>query len=304
MNLFMHQFLGIIAEVALPESPATAGQSSTVPPESFWDPASVVVCTAGLCVGIIWLFWCGGFRTLRKAPLRRHHWWLAFWPLLILLFWLSSLSVILEIIAALEGSNVQSSSDATRYFVSAILQIGLIATMLIIAHKAFARRLRGFGLNFRTIHKDTGYAVVNLLAVYPLIIFFLVAVTYIGQVLKGDFEIEKHQTLTFLSENSSIIIKAMTILTVVVIVPVFEEMVFRGFLQSTLRSATTPWTAVLVVSSFFALFHYPNYAHMPSLFFLSCGLGYAYERSGSLLRPILMHIFFNGTSVAMTFLTA
>jgi membrane protease YdiL (CAAX protease family) len=35
---------------------------------------------------------------------------------------------------------------------------------------------------------------------------------------------------------------------------------------------------------------------------LSCGLGYAYERSGSLLRPILMHIFFNSFSVVMTLL--
>jgi membrane protease YdiL (CAAX protease family) len=35
---------------------------------------------------------------------------------------------------------------------------------------------------------------------------------------------------------------------------------------------------------------------------LSIGLGYAYERSGSLLRPILMHVFFNGFNIAMSLL--
>ncbi|MFZ9024246.1 MAG: type II CAAX prenyl endopeptidase Rce1 family protein [Anaerohalosphaeraceae bacterium] len=51
---------------------------------------------------------------------------------------------------------------------------------------------------------------------------------------------------------------------------------------------------------FFAILHTPT--HIPALFILSVGLGYAYERSGSLLRPILMHIFFNGLSITMTLL--
>jgi membrane protease YdiL (CAAX protease family) len=56
----------------------------------------------------------------------------------------------------------------------------------------------------------------------------------------------------------------------------------------------------VLTSLFFAILHPPT--HIPALFFLSCGLGYAYERSGSLFRPILMHVFFNGFSVAVTVL--
>jgi hypothetical protein len=87
----------------------------------------------------------------------------------------------------------------------------------------------------------------------------------------------------------------------VVIAPVFEEVLFRGFLQSALRSAgVNRWAVIAFVSVFFAFLHYPNYSHMLALFFLSLGLGYAYEHSGSLFRPILMHVFFNGFSVAVT----
>ena len=290
----MQRLFNIIAET-LPDE----GRTASVAPESFWA-AVIVLCTAGLCVLVVWLFWYGGFGALRKAPPRRHHRWLVFWPRSILFFWLLSVAVILEVIAAFKGLDSQSLSDAIRYPVSGALQIGLIAAMLVIAHKAFPRRLKGFGLNIRTIHKDTGFAVVYLLAVFPLIQFALLAVLAIGQFIKSDFQMQEHQTLTFLAENSNAAVKVITVLIAAVVVPVFEEMVFRGFLQSTLRSAATPWTAILVTSAIFALFHYPNYAHMPSLFFLSCGLGYAYERNGSLFRPILMHVFFNGFNLALS----
>ena len=99
-------------------------------------------------------------------------------------------------------------------------------------------------------------------------------------------------------------LKIMMVIVAAGIVPIFEEMLFRGFLQSTLRSATGPWTAIIVTSVFFALVHWPNYTHMPALFLLSCGFGYAYERSGSLFRPILMHALFNSISIAGTLFQA
>ena len=35
-----------------------------------------------------------------------------------------------------------------------------------------------------------------------------------------------------------------------------------------------------------------------ALFMLAMGLGYTYEKSGSLLQPIFMHALFNGVTVA------
>jgi membrane protease YdiL (CAAX protease family) len=84
-------------------------------------------------------------------------------------------------------------------------------------------------------------------------------------------------------------------------VPTFEELVFRGFFQTSLRPfAGSPWPAIFFTSLFFAILHPPT--HIPALFMLSLGLGYAYEKSGSLLRPILMHIMFNGFNIIVSFL--
>lgn len=83
-------------------------------------------------------------------------------------------------------------------------------------------------------------------------------------------------------------------------VPLTEEMLFRGFLQQWLKQKFGyPWPAILLSSLVFALFHYSqkqgigNIGLLTSLFFLSCLLGYLYERQRSLWPCIALHGFFN-----------
>ena len=75
-----------------------------------------------------------------------------------------------------------------------------------------------------------------------------------------------------------------------------EEIIFRGLLQSLLRSyVRKPWLAIALTSFVFMLVHQPW--HWPAIFVLSAALGYAYEKSGSLWRPFVMHALFNGFTV-------
>ena len=114
----------------------------------------------------------------------------------------------------------------------------------------------------------------------------------------------------------------------VVIASLFEEMIFRGLFQTTIRSyfearfwsptAQGPghhrkvscgedrvtdrygaWVAILISSGLFAAVH-TEPSHWPAMFVLGIGLGYAYEKSGSLFRPIFIHSFFNATSIIAT----
>ena len=292
----MQRLFNIIAE-ALPDQSPT----ESITPGAFWDSGSVVLCTVGLCILVSWLFWFGGFRALRNAPTRRHRRWFIFCPLVILFFWLLGGAVILEIIAAFKDSDTESLPDMIRYPVSAVLQIGLIAAMLVIVHKSCARQLKGFGINPGHLTKDIPLAIVHLLAVFPLILAGLWITLTLGQYLKGpDFSLEVHQSLDLLTDVG-VCTQTLIAIFAVLIVPVFEELLFRGFFQTTLRSLSgSPWAAIVFTSLFFSILHPPT--HIPALFMLSIGLGYAYERSGSILRPILMHVFFNGFNIAMTLL--
>jgi hypothetical protein len=57
------------------------------------------------------------------------------------------------------------------------------------------------------------------------------------------------------------------------------------------------WLAVIITSLVFAIIH-PLWT-APMIFLLSLCLGYAYERTGSLWVPIIMHAMFNTSSTVM-----
>ncbi len=93
--------------------------------------------------------------------------------------------------------------------------------------------------------------------------------------------------------------KLLLILTAVVIAPIAEELIFRGYIFGVLRRYAGRWWAMLISASVFAAIH----AHIPSLaglFVLAVALTLVYEGAGSLWAPILMHALFNGLTVILT----
>jgi membrane protease YdiL (CAAX protease family) len=100
----------------------------------------------------------------------------------------------------------------------------------------------------------------------------------------------------------------LTALFVVTIVPLTEEFLFRGLLQTWLKHKFHNTSIAIILSSLvFALFHYSshqgitNIELLSSLFLLSCMLGYIYERQRSLWASVGLHSFFNLMSLLMIF---
>ena len=78
--------------------------------------------------------------------------------------------------------------------------------------------------------------------------------------------------------------------------PLCEEFIFRGLLQGGLRRSLPAWQAITVAAAFFAIVHPP--ASMLPVFVLGLCTGLAYERSGSLLAPMLVHAGYNAAILA------
>jgi membrane protease YdiL (CAAX protease family) len=111
-----------------------------------------------------------------------------------------------------------------------------------------------------------------------------------------------HQTLRLLQEAPRDAWFALTVASVVVAAPLVEEVLYRGIIQQSLRQmAYPPWAAVAITSAIFALMHVSvadPYAVLP-LLVLSLGFGWAYERTGRLLAPIVMHALFNLANIGL-----
>jgi len=80
----------------------------------------------------------------------------------------------------------------------------------------------------------------------------------------------------------------------VVIAPVSEEFFFRGLVQTVIRDVfRRPWVAVVVTALVFGVAHWQQPQAVAPIVALGVLLGAGYERTGSLVTPMVLHMLFN-----------
>ena len=89
--------------------------------------------------------------------------------------------------------------------------------------------------------------------------------------------------------------------------PLAEEFIYRGCLQSAIDRTfrgfglVSGWRPVVITSVFFALAHVgiAEPRAWITLMVLSLAFGAAYQRTGRLVTPFLMHALFNAANIAI-----
>ncbi|MHC4240874.1 MAG: lysostaphin resistance A-like protein [Planctomycetota bacterium] len=283
---------------------------------------SHLICLAGLLLLVRWLLKTSlGRKSLADSVPRRNNMPL-FLPFVVLFIWFGVVSLIAWIAQTLFSDLQGRQNNFLDNLVLCISEMATIAVIIFLARIYFTRRLKGFGLNIKTIVKDFFAAFVNLLAVWPLITAAIILTAYFGELVWGqEYEIQQHQQLKLITQNPQLLPRILIVVAAVIIVPLLEEMLFRGLFQTTIRSyfetfssllvpqdkaeekRTTDrngaWLAIVISSGLFTMNH-ANTGHWPALFVLGVCMGYSYEKSGSLFRPIFIHSFFNAISVIAT----
>lgn len=93
------------------------------------------------------------------------------------------------------------------------------------------------------------------------------------------------------------------IITAVIMAPIFEEIIFRGIIQKGLiNKGVKPWKAILFAAIVFGLVHGNPWQFVGAIL-LGSVLGIVYEKTKSLLLPILLHGFNNLCSSILIFYT-
>ena len=153
------------------------------------------------------------------------------------------------------------------------------------------------------------YRVANYLGLRPFAVN--VAIGFIGLWLLFVISTE---TLTYILEKNPTAFvddlydsanpKWLLIVTMVIVAPIYEEVMFRGILWSAVREqfagSKGAWVATITTSVLFSIIHLQyEFYEMSVIFILAMLLGYARSRSGSLYVPILLHIINNGLAMWM-----
>ncbi|MCH9620725.1 MAG: hypothetical protein S4CHLAM20_01260 [Chlamydiia bacterium] len=114
-----------------------------------------------------------------------------------------------------------------------------------------------------------------------------------------DLSTQQSAIQYFLSMKESLITFLPAIFTIVIAAPIIEEFIFRGLLQTYLRKKYGSILSIIYASILFSVFHFSisqgiqNIAIIVSLFTLSLYLGFAYEKTRSLISSITLHVTFN-----------
>lgn len=102
--------------------------------------------------------------------------------------------------------------------------------------------------------------------------------------------IEPIQELVFNEDRPSVL--ALTVALACVVGPVTEELFFRGVLYAAIRQRTSRLVSMLASGAIFSLIHTNPIGFLP-IMLLGCLLAYVYERTGSLIGPLAVHMFHN-----------
>jgi membrane protease YdiL (CAAX protease family) len=112
----------------------------------------------------------------------------------------------------------------------------------------------------------------------------------------GDDANSSQELVRFLAKSPSEVAKCVVVLSAVILAPLQEEFIFRGYLYGVARRYGGAGLGLLVNATLFAGIH----LHAPSfggLFVLAACLTLAYEWTGCLLVPMAMHALFNSLSI-------
>jgi membrane protease YdiL (CAAX protease family) len=281
--------------------------------------ADRLICAVGLLFLARWLLTTSlGRKALADSPPRRNNMPL-YVPLIPLFIWFGPVPMASMIAQKLWPDLLPWQGaflDNCIFGIGAVVTTGVI---LVLARTYFARRLRGFGLNVKTIVEDFAAAFVNLLTIWPLVMAAMILTVFLVELFsKQDYQMERHQELNLIVEHPQLPLRILIVVVAVLAAPVLEEILFRGLFQTSIRSLLDTrysmnknpesrvenpgyriWLAIIISSVLFALMH-ANPGHWPALFMLGLCMGYAYEKSGSLLRPIFIHLLFNATTIVAT----
>ena len=144
----------------------------------------------------------------------------------------------------------------------------------------------------------------NIFWIMPAFVF---AMMIIGAILvacgwqtwvQDSLGAKPQEAVTLVRETSDVELLVAMAVSAIIIAPIAEELIFRGYLYPVVKRFTDRWFASIFSGVLFGVIHF-NVMALPMLALMGVILAVIYERSGSLWVPIGCHAAFNATSVGL-----
>lgn len=262
----------------------------------------IAILVLGLMFDFLWLLWPRCRATLggSEGPPEARHWNVGTVFKVLLLF--ISFAIIFGFLLSLFRSRFFPDVSPNLLPLIHTTISDLVAIGLVIY---FLRRLGGdwreLGFGRAQVWKDLKIGLAGYAAILPLFFLVLVSAAYVAYLL--SYEPPPHPLVEiFLEEEKRAPgIVVYSVFLACVAGPFFEEIFFRGFCYPAFKKRWGIVWSLILSSAFFAWIHQNTFAFWP-IFILGLGLGYLYEKRGSLVPSITVHILHNSIFIGYFFL--
>lgn len=153
--------------------------------------------------------------------------------------------------------------------------------------------LRAFGLSHCPVLRALPSGALYGLAALPI----LLVAQFVFRGAAGD-DLAPQEIVRFLRDADSWRDRLSVVGMALVVAPLAEEFIFRGYLYGVGKRLFGPVPALVLTSLLFAAIH-GHIGSLPALFMLAVCFVAAYEKTGSLLVPIAAHSMFNALQVLL-----
>lgn len=173
---------------------------------------------------------------------------------------------------------------------STIMDILGFATVLYFVTKKYKRRLADLGISLKNFLRNIRVAVTAYITLLPVLSLILLVALSVLKLIR--YEPPSIPIFELLYEESRP--KLLLVLTILVsfIGPVAEETFFRGFAYPALRKRFGIKNGIILISFVFSLLHANLVGFFP-IMALGILLAYLYEKTGSLIPSIAVHVIHN-----------
>jgi membrane protease YdiL (CAAX protease family) len=216
-----------------------------------------------------------------------------------------ALSFFLGLIESLTGMKFRfyASENFRMIFDTIILDFFILLAVLIFLFKVHRRRLESLGFSAKNSARNVLYGVLGYVGIIPVILLIGVFIYTLLNIFRLEVPPQPIVGLFLAEENVALLFVSSIIASLVG--PVIEEIFFRGVMYNAVKRKLGVFRAVLITSVLFSFLH----THAATYFLvgfvpitiLGITLAYLYEKTGSLIPSITLHVLNNLGSVIMVF---
>ena len=194
---------------------------------------------------------------------------------------------------------ILNNENFRMIFDTAMMNLVGIGVVLYFIVKKYDQNIRAIGLTAKGFLRNVFYAVIGYASLVPVLLVIMVVTFMVIKIFKYQPPVQPIVQV-FLEEKQTSILW-LSALFAAIFGPIAEEIFFRGFMYSAIKKTLGIFWAMLITSAIFSLLHAHLVGFLP-IMALGLLLAYLYERTGSLVSSMTVHIIHNVGMVILVFL--